>query len=849
MDKSCQRYRLSNGLEVLAIPSRNAPVVALQGWIRFGSADEGEKQAGLAHLFEHLLFKGTQKRKVGEIAREVESLGGDLNAYTTYDHTVMHLTFASKHLHQGLDILADSLMNSTVDEDELTRERVVVLEEIKRRNDMPGAIAGDLLREKLFTGHPYGRPVIGYAPIVANMSREEILTSYKRYYNTENLFLVISGDFESEELAQICEHHFAGMKKGSGPETRPELRALSDFEVNIKHNASPDALLHLGWQGPTAFHEDAPAMDALALILGQGESSRLVRKLVLDEKLLRDIGAYVWGPKERGSFQVGMKGQAGTSKVYPKILAGIEECLSRPFTESELEKAKKNLLASSTYSKETVDGLAQRFGYFESVAHDWEGDSRYLEGVKHLSLESLENARRNYLSWEHVVAAGIVPEKDALPTFAKPTVKKNLSPSTKAAVKKTHGVEAFEYRGLKVLIKTLPQLPIFSLRWTGLGGARIEPSTLAGIGSLWSRSVASGARANDGKIWTRNEINEKVDRLSASLSSFHGKNSFGHQADGLSDDFDELFSLLSAIKSEPLFVKEEVELERSHQLLDLKSSEDSPGTVVNRLFAEKLFGKHPYGRASIGTVASIKKIKAKDLLAFHKKGEAQAQILSIVGDISRERVEAALERYWNKKTFTKHKKLKALPMNFPTKKIEVRKFLKKEQTHILIGYPTTSMFGKDRWPLLGLAAVLSGQGGRLFMELRDKMSLCYTVAPTHMEGLDGGYFGFYIATSPEKEMIAREALQREIDRVIESGIPEEEWNKARTFYSGNFEIEQQRLAAQAMGMNLDELYGLGFAEYYEFESHLKKVTAADLKRVAQKYFKGAPLVTAVVGPK
>ena len=136
-EKTLQKHLLSNGLEVLLVPTPGMEVVALQGWIRFGSADEPVKLAGIAHLFEHLLFKGTKKRGVGEIAREIESIGGDVNAFTTYDCTVMHLTVSKEMAFNGLDILADALLNSIVDKDEFEREREVILEEIKRRNDQP----------------------------------------------------------------------------------------------------------------------------------------------------------------------------------------------------------------------------------------------------------------------------------------------------------------------------------------------------------------------------------------------------------------------------------------------------------------------------------------------------------------------------------------------------------------------------------------------------------------------------------------------------------------------------------------------------------------------------------------
>ncbi len=849
----CQRIKLSNGLNVLAIPHKQAPVVAIQGWIRFGSADESEATAGLAHLFEHLLFKGTERRPVGAIAHEIESLGGDLNAYTTYDHTVMHMTLGAKHLSQGLDILSDSLMNSVVDKDELVREREVVLEEIRRRNDMPSAIASDLLRERLFEGHPYARPVIGYSSVVAAMSREDILAAYRRYYNTNNIFLVISGDFDESKLAEECEKYFSKMKTGPRPDERPALNPLNKHHNGFKHNPSPDSLLHFGWQGPVGAHDDTAALDAFALIIGQGDSSRLVRKLVHEEKLLREIGAGFWGPKESGSFQISMRGTAGASKKYKAIVDGIDECLNAPLSEAELDKAKKNLLASATYSKETVDGMAQRFGYYESIASDWQGDLRYLEAVRRLSISDLERVRNEYINWDRAVAAGIVPKGESLPQFSPPKKIQAKAPTLSASAKKDFGVESFQFRGLKVLVKTVSHIPLFSLRWAGLGGARLEPSTAGGLGSLWSRSVVNGGTSSDGKLWSREELNEKVDCLSAGLSAFHGKNSFGYQVDGLSDDFAELFQLLLAIKNNPTFDQKLVNEEKSHQLADLKTSEDSPSTVAGRLFSEKMFGNHPYGRTSIGSSSSIKKITASHLAAYHKKLEAQPQVLSIVGNITPQQVETLLKRHLAQNSFKKAPTaITKNKVTYAKKPSHEKRFLKKEQSHIILGYPTCTLFEKDRWALLGLSAVLGGQGGRLFMELRDKMSLCYTVSPTHMEGIDGGYFGFYIATAPDKIKIAIDALHKEIERLVEKGVDDEEWKKACTYYTGNFEIEQQRLAAQSMGMALDELYGLGFKEYFQFDKNLRALKASDLNRVAQKYFSSAAKkseVSVIVGPK
>lgn len=848
----CTRFELSNGLKGLAIQHSQAPVVAIQGWIRFGSADEGEEQAGLAHLFEHLLFKGTQRRPVGAIAREVESLGGDLNAYTTYDHTVMHMTLASKHLGQGLDILSDSLMNSVVSEEELVRERVVVLEEIKRRNDMPGATASDLLRDKLFMGHPYARPVIGYSNVVERMSRVDIMDAYKKFYNSKNIFLVVSGDFEPKNLEELCEKYFAGLRPGPGPAERGVLTPLKGYQSNFKNHPSPDSILNLGWRGPSGVGFEAAVLDAWALILGQGESSRLTRKIIYDEKLLRDIGAGFWGPKEAGSFQIGMRGPAGTSLRFEKIVQSVRECFDAEITDNELNKAKKNLLASAIYSKETVDGIAQRFAYFESIADDFEEDGRYLESVRNLRKEDIVAVRDKYLNWNEVIAAGIVPEKDLFPNYSPPLAPKaKKKESARPTQVKDYGVETFEHNGLKVLVKTVKEPSIFSLRWVGLGGSRMEPADQGGLGTLWARCATSGGTTLAGKKYSREDMNEAIDLMSASVSAFHGKNSHGFQLDGLTEDFEDLFELMLAAKFNPLFDSAHVDQEKAHQLIDIESSTNNPSTVASRLFASTIFGKHPYGRNSLGEKLSVKKLSAKHLKAYHAKLEKQPQVLSIVGNLRKEEVQNLLKKYLPKHKFVRNSsKIKRLPLSFPKVTSVTRKELKKEQSHLLMGFPTCTLFDKDRWALMGLSAVLGGQGGRLFMELRDKMSLCYTVAPSHMEGLDGGYFAFYIATSPQNEEIALNALGVEIQKIVREGVSKEEWEKARTFFVGNFEIEQQRFSSQALGMALDELYGLGFKEYFHFEKRFDAVKPSDLQKVAKKYLakKNGIRVTSVVGP-
>jgi zinc protease len=405
---------------------------------------------------------------------------------------------------------------------------------------------------------------------------------------------------------------------------------------------------------------------------------------------------------------------------------------------------------------------------------------------------------------------------------------------------------------LKVLLRPAHDLPLFSIRWVGWGGQRLESPRHAGLGALWARCVCDGVVLKNGQILAREELNERIDASSASLSSFHGRNSFGFQLDGLSEDLDSLFALLAASIEAPLFEEKVLKQEIVHQIQDIKTQKQNPGFLVGHYFNECMFPNHAYGRSSLGEEKVIKSFKTSHLKAYHKTLCAQPQVLSVCGDVTPEQLEGLLKKYFTGRKFAKltsQKRAKA--PKYPRSKKELFHKLNKEQMHLLWGFPTCTIYDKDRWALLALSSILSGQGGRLFVELRDKLSLCYTVAPTHMEGIDGGYFAFYIATSPEKTKIALDGMKQELMKIINDGVSADEWKKAHTFITGNHQLSQQSLGSQSMGMALDELYGLGYDEYFHFDRALSKVTPADIQRVTQKYLhpqKCKSQVLSMVGP-
>lgn len=212
---------LENGLSVVVVEDHFAPVVSMNIWVNVGSADEKPAQAGLAHVHEHMLFKGTEKRAVGKIASEIEGAGGDINAFTSHDHTCYYVTMASRYFQTGLDVLADAIDNSTFNATELDREIKVILEELSRSRDIPHQKLFENLFAKSFIKHPYGRPIIGYEDVLKNLRRKDVLSFFRRHYRPSNMILVVVGDVDTKKALSFIKRKFARLKS---PNYRRSIR-------------------------------------------------------------------------------------------------------------------------------------------------------------------------------------------------------------------------------------------------------------------------------------------------------------------------------------------------------------------------------------------------------------------------------------------------------------------------------------------------------------------------------------------------------------------------------------------------------------------------------------------------
>src|SRR3990170_5132791 len=309
------KFTLGNGLTVVIRENHSSPVVAVQVWVKAGGATEPDERAGMSHILEHMAFKGTKRRGPGQIAREVESLGGQINAYTSFDETVYHITISGRYLGNALDILADTIGNSVFDADELAKEREVILEELRMNEDNPGRMNGKALFREMYRVHPYGRPVIGYDNTIRKTTRDDLLSYFSRYYYPGNMVLVIAGDVNPGKARPAIEKAFLPLPTHEAPSVdAPAEPPQENTRVKVQERDAKRAYLDIGFHAPSMRDEDVFAWDLLSMILGSGQTSRLYHEVKDVRGLVDSVSASPYTPKDPGALIVSATGAPEKAK-------------------------------------------------------------------------------------------------------------------------------------------------------------------------------------------------------------------------------------------------------------------------------------------------------------------------------------------------------------------------------------------------------------------------------------------------------------------------------------------------------------------------------------------------------
>lgn len=829
-EDSCVTF--ANGLQLIIREDHSAPVVSAQAWCRAGSVHEGAwLGAGLSHALEHMLFKGTDRRPPGKIDQEVQAVGGAMNAYTSFDRTVYWINTPTEGLPTAIDVLCDIFQSATLPPAELEKELDVIRREMDMGNDDPGRRSSRRLFETAYNESPYRFPIIGLPALFNQIDRNALVSYYREKYAPNNCFLALVGDFDADAVSASVEKLFGSATPRPMPPavlpTEPSLsgprEASDEAPVELAH-------FHIAWHTPDLLHVDTPALDALAVLLGGGRSSRLHQNVREKTALAHSIHAWNYTPSRVGLFGVSGVSDGGKfNAARDAALAEVERVIHHGVTVEEVAKAVRQFLAGYYAARKTMEGQAQDLGGSWLGAHDLGFGDRYLEAVRKLTPSDLQRAAAAHLRSDRSIGFALLPRGARGPARA-PTARRG----------ETH-VSRFELpNGLRLLVRPDRRLPLISVRAAFAGGLLSETASTAGSTALVARLLPKGAGGRSAE-----QIAEAIEALGGTLEPFSGNHSYGLAADLLSEGFDDAIQLLLESLVRPALPEGEFIREREAQLAAIRGQRDHLLGCAMRAMRRQLFGAQAYGLDAIGDEASVSEMTAESLRRHHADlALPGGAVIAVFGDVDPEKVRDSIALQltgWHGSPKPWKPTLGPTPAA-PSRSVEHRD---KEQAVVAVGFRGTVFGHEDLYRLELLEEACSSMGSRLFARIRDELGLAYYVGASHFPGRIPGSFAFYCGTSPDHANAVESELQAHAAALRNDGLGEDELRRAKARVIGQKKIALQDQGALASQMALDELFGLGFDRALTEDRHYEAVTADQVRDAARTYLRSEASAVAV----
>lgn len=854
-----QKVQLKNGMTVLKNLQTKSPVVSIQVWVDNGSADETPEVAGVSHFIEHLLFKGTKSFGPGQIAQAIEGAGGQLNAYTSFDQTVYYVTMGSSQLELGLKTLSEMLFFPLFDKDEVDREREVVIEEIKRGRDEPSRVNSQFAFESFFKTHPYGRPIIGNEEIIQNISVERIKKYFFEKYHPKKSFLLITGDFDQEAVDSYISKYFE-IESQIPPAKSTEIPIIykNELEFKVQTTSFEETVLNLYWPCADLRTKDYISLEILALILGQGESSYFYKTLKLEKSLVKTIGCYAYSLKQPGIFAINFKPTTGKEVLsLETFFADLVTYTKLGIDPQDFEKAIVNFKSDTFYSMETCDGMARMIGQNFFYLKDENYVEKYLATLDQITIKDVEDVFQRYVinnipklyistnsnfkGINEIEKVYLHSKTTSLQISSSQKKMENISLVWKKTKSKSNEIQTLKLSdGTRLFIKPQNDTPVIQMDMAFLGGEKIDQQK--GVMSL----MAQKSWARETESLNESELVFEFDKMASSHSAFSGKHSLGFQATTLAPYFKKVLDLNFQMLQKTNITQQLIDRDHLFLKQQYENRKDNPAQMAFQEFMKQMYEGHYYENDSLEQLNSINNIDSKSLSKYIESHfDPKNLVITVVGDVDVDQtaqwIESSLKglkKVAQPVVFNKYHGLKK------DKKVMIN--LDKEQAQVVFGFQGLTYGDPRRATLSVVQSILSGQGGRLFLELRDKASLAYTVSPIRMEGQEAGYFGSYIACDPTKKEKAIQMMEDEFEKLCTKLVDEDELHAAKNSIIGRAEIALQRNSEICEKILFDSIYGLNFDQYRTYPERVKAVTAKHVKDLITELYSG-PKVLITLG--
>ena len=820
MNQSLHREVLDNGMIVLVKPDHSAPVVAIQIWIGSGAIHEGEHLgAGLAHYMEHMIFKGTPTRGPADITREIDEAGGSINAYTAHDRTVFFADLPSRNWKVGVDVLSDAVMNATLPGDEWEREKEVILREFAMGYDSPPRVHGKLLYETAYRVHPYRVPVIGHEDVFRTMTRDHLAGFFHQHYVPDNMIVVVVGDVQVADVTSYLKEAFAGFKRRArAPVMLPDEPAQLSPRFARKTGAYNVSRLHWTYHTVSVDHPDAPALDILADILGDGRSSILNKEILEEKNLVHSINAWSHTPAQGGLFGISATFDPDREdEAIAAIRTLLERFREESFREEDIAKARRNAVISELGELQTMSGQASSYGAGEYYAGNPRFSERYLELIEEVDQARLHEVFNKYILSGFETIAILSPETGQRATGA-------AAEHVEVPVNKTT-----LSNGIPLVVREDRRLPFLYVSIAMGGGLLSESEANNGITQLTADLLTRGTSTR-----TASEIAATIESRGASIGTYAGRNSFGINGHSLIEDRELLMEVVADCLMNPVFPDDEIAKQKSRQIAAIGQQREQPMFLAQEKLREQLFPGHPYRLNPTGREDAITSLTRDDLARYFAQHRAADNIsISIFGDITLEDARALAEKYFARLDGASGRG-KAWSPAVPVLPAKAESSGPFEQSILLVGYPGIDLKDPRNEALNILQRALSGLSSELAIEIREKRGLVYFVGAFSLSGLEPGFFALYAGTRADAMDEVESLMLEQVERIARDGLREDELERARAQLLAAHDMSLQNTGELAQTCALNELYGLGYGHYFATPARLLAVTNEDIRNVASE---------------
>ncbi|MDP2654337.1 MAG: pitrilysin family protein [Candidatus Omnitrophota bacterium] len=832
-----KKHVLKNGMTVLVSEMPSSPIVAIYALVKTGSATEGKYLGtGISHFLEHMLFKGTAKRGVGQISQEIQAMGGTINAATSFDYTIYTMAVPYDKFEQAMDIMADMLMNSKFDADEIEKEREVVFGEMRMHNDRPERVLSHLTQDTVYLQHPYRLPIIGFEELLRPLRREDFLDYYKTHYVPGNIVFAVAGRIDGKAaLPKIAEafqdfqrQRYQPRNLVQEPQQVGPRRAEKEYSTELTR-------MSMAYSGVGMLHEDMVPLDILAMILGQGASSRLYQSVYKRQGLVRSVSASNFTPVDRGTFEIEcVLDDSQVDKALEAVKAEVSLLQKGGVAPKELEKAKRQVLSQFLLAFQTAGSVASHTAYDEAFTGDFGFSGKYIDAVNAVTPRDIQRVAKQYLVGSRESIVILRPRKPA------------VEEKSGGSVSQAGDVEMITLdNGLKVLLRENHAFPIVSIQLSMGAGFLQEPPELNGLADLTARLWTKST-----KSLTSSQLSETVESHGISLWSYSGRNSMGIAMQVLNQDTEFGMDLLRDFIQNPGFREEDFLKTKEEMLTAVNQRDDSVVQQTLKTLREVLFEKHPFRFDPLGTSESLANIQMPDPQRFLSRFlSPKNMVIAVYGDINKQdvlRMVADRMAGLRGEDVALEKVAEAPPSAIRTKAM----VMEKEQAMVAVAFQGPDLYSPDRYKVSLLSSILgSSFSGRMFTQIRDEGGQAYALGGDYIGARDMGMVYFYVLTDPGSAEEVRQKLTGLIDEIRAVPVPDQELADMKAYLKGSFLMGLQTDQQLSFVTTMDELNGLGYNYYQSYDQKIDEITPADIQRLAQTYLDWEKSAVVVTMPK